>query len=307
MRYGKAGGQTPAFFIDLNIIMQFMLPARAGISLKARHYSLILESAPDIGWFEIHPENYMGNGGAPHQYLTAIRNEYPISMHGVGMSLGSASDIDQSHLDALSLLVKRYQPEQISEHLSWSRMGSTYVNDLLPLPYNDESLQVMINNIDLVQTALGRKILIENPSAYLAFDNNEYSEPAFLNTLVKHSGCGLLLDVNNIFVSACNQGFDPCRYLSDLNMEPVEEIHLAGHAVHDIDGQEIRIDNHGSNVINDVWKLYETAIKLINKRAPTLIEWDTDVPELSVLISEMKQADSIMNQALTRSKKTVAV
>lgn len=286
--------------------MQTSLPSNSGISLKPKHYKLILESSPKIGWFEVHPENYMGNGGAPHKYLTEIRKLFPVSMHGVGMSLGSATEIDESHLNALCNLVKRYQPQMVSEHLSWSRFGSTYLNDLLPLPYTDESLEVIVNNIDRVQTALERNILLENPSTYLAFNNSTYSEPEFLNKLVKHSGCGLLLDVNNIFVSACNQEFDPYNYIRQINTEAVGEIHLAGHAVQEINGAEIRIDDHGSKVIEEVWHLFSFAIELIGNRVPVMIEWDTDIPELPVLISEMEKANAMMKKIITSPKKTFA-
>jgi len=286
--------------------MQTSLPSNSGISLKPKHYKLILESTPEIGWFEVHPENYMGNGGAPHKYLTEIRSLYPISMHGVGMSLGSATEIDENHLNALCNLVKRYQPQMVSEHLSWSRFGNTYLNDLLPLPYTDESLEVIVNNIDKVQTAMGRNILLENPSIYLSFDNNTYSEPEFLNKLVKQSGCGLLLDINNIFVSAQNQGFDPYKYIREIEPEVVGEIHLAGHTVQEINGIEICIDDHGSKVIEEVWRLFSFAIEFIGRRVPILIEWDTDIPELPVLIAEMTKANTMMNKVITSPEKTAA-
>lgn len=227
-------------------------------------------------------------------------------MHGVGMSLGSATEIDENHLNALCNLVKRYQPQMVSEHLSWSRFGNTYLNDLLPLPYTDESLEVIVNNIDKVQTAMGRNILLENPSIYLSFNNNTYSEPEFLNKLVKQSGCGLLLDINNIFVSAQNQGFDPYKYIREIEPEVVGEIHLAGHTVQEINGIEICIDDHGSKVIEEVWRLFSFAIEFIGRRVPILIEWDTDIPELPVLIAEMTKANTMMNKVITSPEKTAA-
>jgi uncharacterized protein len=271
------------------------LASKAGVSLKPKHYSAVLETLPQIGWFEVHPENYMGAGGPPHKYLTEIRDHYPLSMHGVGMSLGTASGIDESHLKALADLVDRYQPEQVSEHLSWSQTGGIFLNDLLPLPYDLESLNVLSANIDKVQTALGRTILVENPSSYIEFNNNTWSEPEFLNELVKRSGCGLLLDVNNIFVSACNQGFNPEEYIANIPKLAVGEIHLAGHTVQGINGVEIRIDDHGSPVIEQVWQLYIFALKFLGKPCPVLIEWDTDVPELSVLLDEAAKADNQLN------------
>ena len=274
--------------------MGFYLPTSSGVSLKPKHYHTVLETMPKVGWFEIHPENYMGKGGPPHKYLTAIRGHYPLSMHGVGMSLGSACGIDEAHLNALSELVKRYEPEQVSEHISWSYANGIFLNDLLPLPYHQESLQVMSANIDRVQTALGRTILVENPSAYIDFNTSTWCEPEFLHELVKRSGCGLLLDVNNIYVSACNQGFDPYDYLSRIPNEVVGEIHLAGHAVQNVDGVEIRIDDHGSPVKDPVWQLHEATLSQLGKPHPVLIEWDTDVPEFPVLLEESMKADEIV-------------
>ncbi|MGK0297027.1 MAG: hypothetical protein ACI9XC_000627 [Gammaproteobacteria bacterium] len=268
-----------------------LLPCNTGVSLKPKHYQTILETLPNVGWFEIHPENYMGKGGPPHKYLTEIRNHYPLSMHGVGISLGSAEGIDDTHLKALADLVNRYQPEQVSEHLSWSHIGGTFLNDLLPLPYNQESLQILSANIDKVQTTLGMTILVENPSTYINFNNSSWSEPEFLNELAKASGCGLLLDVNNIYVSACNQGFDPIDYIADIPKSAVGEIHLAGHSIQDIEGFEIRIDDHGSPVKDAVWKLHRAVLALLGKPHPVLIEWDTDVPEFSVLLGEANKAE----------------
>ncbi|MGY8814311.1 MAG: MNIO family bufferin maturase [Gammaproteobacteria bacterium] len=275
---------------------QFSLPCNTGVSLKPQHYQTILETLPIVGWFEIHPENYMGKGGSPHKYLTEIRSHYHLSMHGVGLSLGSADGIDDTHLRALAELVKRYQPDQVSEHLSWSNFGGTFLNDLLPLPYNKESLHILSANIDKVQTELGMTILVENPSSYLDFNNSSYSEPEFLNELVKASGCGLLLDVNNIYVSASNQGFDPFDYIENIPKQAVGEIHLAGHSVQDIEGIEICIDDHGSPVKNAVWKLHQAALKILGKPHPVLIEWDTDVPEFSVLIGEANKAEKLIKK-----------
>lgn len=269
------------------------LPTTSGVSLKPKHYRTILDQSPRIGWFEVHPENYMGAGGAPHNYLSQIRSHYPLSMHGVGMSLGSADGLDKDHLQALAALVKRYEPEQVSEHLAWSHYNGVFLNDLLPLPYNDESLAVVVENIDRVQEALGRPILVENPSTYIDFNNNTCSEPEFLKELTCRSGCGLLLDINNVYVSARNQGFDPASYLSQIPTHTVGEIHLAGHSVQAIDGVEVRIDDHGSPVKDPVWQLHELALKCLGRPVPVLIEWDTDVPDLEVLLAEAEKADSI--------------
>ena len=269
------------------------LPATSGVSLKACHYRCILEDDPSIGWFEIHPENYMGDGGLPHRYLTAISDRYPISMHGVGMSLGSAGGIDNGHLEALTRLVSRYQPAQVSEHLAWSHYDNGFLNDLLPLPYDQESLQLVADNIDRVQNALARSILVENPSSYLEFRDNRYTEPEFLSELATRTGCGLLLDVNNVYVSACNQGFDPHRYLDSIPWDRVGEIHLAGHSIQQIDDAQIRIDDHGSPVRDAVWTLHQQALQHLGRRVPVMIEWDTDLPAFDALLDEAAKADAI--------------
>lgn len=269
------------------------LPARTGVSLKPIHYRHVLEQRPDTGWFEVHPENYMGTGGPPHKYLTAIRENYPLSMHGVGMSLGSATGIDQDHLEALALLVSRYEPQQVSEHLSWSQVNGIYHNDLLPLPYTGASLRIMVNNIATVQDRLGRNILIENPSSYIAYAGDSWSEPEFMTELVRRSGCGVLLDINNIHVSACNLGLDTTQYLEQVPLTAVAEIHLAGHTVLELEGETIRIDDHGSPVAEPVWSLYETVLEHLGRPCPVLIEWDTNIPGFEVLVQEADRADRI--------------
>lgn len=275
------------------------LPHGTGISLKPQHYQEILEDKPKIPWLEIHPENYMGMGGPPHFYLEKIRSQYPLSMHGVGMSLGSADGIDTNHLDKLKALVDRYQPEQVSEHLSWSHWNEHYMNDLLPLPYTEDSLQCVANNIDRVQVALGRNILIENPSTYIAFDKQDYSETDFFSALVKKTGCGLLLDINNVFVSAYNNSFDAYEYIDQYPRQEVNEIHLAGHSLKTLTNEKkIRIDDHGSPVGEEVWELYNYFQTLEKRLFSTLIEWDTDTPELCVLLQEARSADEIMQSSL---------
>ena len=269
------------------------LPARSGVCLKAQHYQTILDDAPDTGWFEIHPENYMGAGGLPHKYLAAIHERYPLSMHGVGMSLGSADGIDDRHLRELRELERRYRPEALSEHLAWSRFDSVYVNDLLPVPYHAESLRLIADNIDKVQQALGRPIMIENPSAYVGFVDHACTEPEFLAALAARTGCGILLDVNNVFVSACNLGFDPYAYIRAVPPGIVGEMHLSGHAIQAIEDTEVRIDDHGSPVKQPVWELYQFTLRHLGRYVPTLIEWDTDIPALHVLLAEAARADAI--------------
>ncbi len=271
------------------------IPARSGVGLKAVHYREILETEPDIGWFEVHPENYMGAGGPPHKYLSAIRETYPLSFHSVGMSLGSAQPPSKSHLASLRELIERYHPALVSDHVSWSCLGGAYYNDLLPVPYTRESLNNLVENISAVQDYLGRQILVENPSTYLAFKQSDIPEADFLLEVAKRSGCGLLLDVNNVYVSACNQGFDAVDYLSKIPGELVGEIHLAGHTVREMSMGKMLIDDHGSRVIEDVWSLYRKT-KARMPHVPVLIEWDTRIPELRTLIEEAQTADRIVSQ-----------
>lgn len=270
------------------------VPQRAGVGLKSCHYDDILESGPDLGWFEIHAENYMGAGGKPHHALGQIREHYPISCHGVGLSIGSAKDLDQDHLDRLKRVVQRYEPGLVSEHLAWSTHDTGYLNDLLPVPYTAETVARVSEHIDQVQTHLGRRILLENPSTYVAFTESEMSEIEFLNEIVARTGCGLLLDVNNVFVSATNQGYVPEEYLAEFPVDAVGEIHLGGHADdHDDNGRPLLIDAHDRAVDRQIWQLYEDLIGRIGSR-PTLIEWDNEVPAWAVLFGEAQRADAIL-------------
>lgn len=266
-----------------------------GIGLKAEHYNEILASKPALDWFEVHPENYMGDGGLPHKYLSEINQHYALSMHGVGLSLGSADGISESHLADLKKVVDRYQPAQVSEHLSWSHWNHTFLNDLLPLPYHKESLSVVVNNIHKVQDALQRNILLENPSAYLGFTASDMTETDFLREVVQHTGCGLLMDINNIYVSANNQKYSAEKYINDYPLHAVGEIHLAGHAQETIDNDVVLIDDHGSPVIDDVWKLFSYTLEKLQHDVPVLIEWDTDIPSLDVLLQEANTAKTLMN------------
>jgi len=268
------------------------LPSGAGIGLRAPHVGELLATRPAVPWLEVHPENYM-SGGPALVLLDAVRREYPVSLHGVGLSLGTAEDIDARHLSRLRSLVDRLEPCLVSEHLSWSTAGGAYLNHLLPLPYTDETLGVVADHIDEVQNALGRRILIENPSSYLRFRHSSMAEPHFLAELARRTGCGLLCDVNNIYVSAWNVGLDAGSYLDALPVPAIGEIHLAGHAANDADGRTILIDDHGSPVTAPVWKLYQRALERFGS-VPTLIEWDTDIPELSVLLGEASVADRLL-------------
>ena len=271
------------------------LPARAGIGLRGPHVASVLAGDLAGTWLEVHAENYMGAGSAPRA-LDAIRRDHDLSVHGVGLSLGSADGLSREHLGRLVALVERLEPALVSEHLAWSTAGGAYLNHLLPLPYTEEALDAVARNIDAAQAALGRPLLVENPSLYLRFRESPIPEPEFLVALARRTGCGLLLDVNNVYVSAHNLGLDARAYLEAIPAELVGEIHLAGHATNDADGHSILIDDHGSRVAAPVWRLYAHALARLGPR-PTLIEWDTDVPALTVLIEEAETADRLLRLA----------
>ncbi|MBI1260887.1 MAG: DUF692 family protein [Rhizobiales bacterium] len=270
------------------------IPARAGIGLKPAHYAAILETQPDIGWFEVHAENYMGAGGAPHRYLETITARYPLSLHGVGLSLGSAGPLDRAHAKRLRALVDRYRPALVSEHLAWTRFGATHFNDLLPLPLTDETLALVRAHVDETQQILGRQMLIENPSTYVRFDGPQMSEPDFLVALAEATGCGLLIDVNNVQVSSVNHMRDARAWLDAIPGALVHEVHLAGHAIEMIGGERLLIDNHGGRVSDAVMALYRRFVERVGSQ-PTLIEWDMDVPSLDVLLEEAVRAERVLD------------
>ncbi|MCF8482839.1 MAG: DUF692 domain-containing protein [Rhodospirillum sp.] len=268
------------------------LPRAPGIGLKALHQADLLEAPPaSVHWVEAHTENFMARGGPTHRWLDAIRDRFPLSLHGVALSLGAAHGVDPDHLARVKAVVDRFDPVQVSEHLAWVGPPGIYLNDLLPLPLTEDSLAVVADNVSRVQGTLGRSILVENPSQYLAFHDTVLAEPDFLAELARRTGCGLLLDVNNVHVSAVNLGFDAIGWLDRLAAQgpPVGEIHLAGHADREVEGVTILIDDHGSRVRPAVWDLYDHALSLFGP-TPTLIEWDSDVPPLSVLADEAAQA-----------------
>lgn len=270
------------------------IPAGAGVGLRFRHHQEVMESHPAARWFEVHTENYMGGGAAP-RCLEAIRRDYPLSLHGTGLSLGSAEGLDLAHLARVREAVERFDPELVSEHLSWSVVGGAYLADLLPLPMTEEALEVVCRNVERAQAHLGRRLLIENPSTYLQFRHSTIPEWEFLAQLAARTGCGLLCDVNNIYISACNHGWDASAYLAALPPAAVGEIHLAGHALREIEGRTLRIDHHGSRVAPAVWTLYAEALGRFGA-VPTLIEWDTDVPPLGVLIQEAARAQTMIEE-----------
>lgn len=267
------------------------IPHQAGIGLRHRHVADFLEHAPAIAWLEVHSENYLVAGGPRQAQITRIRHDYPLSCHGVGLSLGSATGLDADHLARLKELYDRLEPGLVSDHLSWSVAAGSYASDLLPLPMTEEALDVVARNVDYAQDALGRRLAVENPSTYLTFAQSVVPEAEFLAALVARTGCALLLDVNNLYVCHRNHGVDPAAYLARIPADAVAEIHLAGHSRLDIDGQQLLIDDHGSRVCDPVWALYETALRRIGPR-PTLIEWDTALPPLDVLLDEAAQAQA---------------
>ena len=265
------------------------IPAQAGIGLRAPHHAEFLTKRPAVAWVEVHSENFFAAGGAQRRVLERVSADYPLSLHGVGLALGSADPIDRRHLARLRRLVRRCEPALVSEHLSWGAIGGRHLNDLLPLPYTDEALRHMIARVQLVQDALGRRILIENVSSYLEFAHSSISEWEFLAALARSSGCAILLDVNNVYVSARNHGFDARRYIDSMPPDLVGEIHLAGHSVESYGGHEIVVDTHSAPVCADVWALYTHALDRLGP-VPTLIEWDSDLPALSVLLAEAATA-----------------
>lgn len=271
------------------------IPAIAGVGLKFPHVAEILEGRPAVGWFEVHAENFMSAGGPSLHTLEQVRAHYPISVHGVGLSIGGDEPLDETHLARFAELVHWVQPGLVSEHLAWSRLGRTSLNDLLPLPYTEATLSRVSAHVDRVQTRLGRQIQIENPARYIDCIASEMAEPEFLNRLARTTGCGLLLDLNNVFVSACNLGFDPLRYLSEVELVPVGEIHLAGHREHRVGDKVLRIDDHGSPVKGPVWALHEETIRRAGPR-PTLIEWDHDIPTLATLLAEAARAGQTLTE-----------
>ncbi len=271
------------------------IPAQAGIGLRAPHYQDILTQKPNIGWFEVHSENYFGKGGKPLEYLEKIRAEYPLSLHGVGLSLGSTDPLDQQHLEKLKGLVARFQPGLISEHICWSSVKGQHLNDLIPLPYTEESLKRMMQKINRVQEILQQQILIENISSYLQYSHDTIPEYEFISTVAKQSGCGILLDVNNLYVNHINHAWDIQHYLQQIPVAFVKEIHLAGYTENILAQSRILIDTHNQKVSQPVWQLYEKALQRF-KKTPTLIEWDKDIPALELLLQEAQKAQSFMDK-----------
>ena len=269
------------------------IPANAGIGLRAEHYQDVMDTRPAVGWLEVHSENYFGAGGRPLRVLERLRGDYPLSFHGVGLSLGSTDPLSAEHLRRLRELINRFEPGLVSEHLAWTSAGGIHLNDLLPLPYTEEALTHFVSRVVQAQDYLGRRLLIENPSTYLTFVESRIPEHEFLIEVAHRSGCGILLDVNNVFVSARNHGLDAAAYLDSIPAGLVEEIHLAGHVRNRFEDGEILIDSHSRPVAAEVWRLYGRIVTRLGRR-PTLIEWDADLPPLDVLVGEADRAERIL-------------
>lgn len=278
---------------DATRFAQGPIPASAGIGLRAAHHAAILRDRPAVGWIEAHTENYFQDGGPNVRALERARESYPLSLHGVGLGLGSVEAIDREHLRRVRDAVRRFEPALVSEHACWGHVDGQHFNDLLPLPCTEEAVEHLAARVREVQDFLGRQLLIENLSAYLGFAASQLREGEFLAAVVERSGCGLLLDVNNAYVNAANLGLDLAVFLADLPVASVQEIHLAGHARRQVDSHELLIDDHGSVVADAVWTLYAQALQRFG-RIPTLIEWDNDLPALDVLVAEARKADSIL-------------
>ncbi|WP_170764220.1 DUF692 domain-containing protein [Ruegeria lacuscaerulensis] len=272
------------------------LPAAPGVGYKPQHFAQILEHAHPVAWLEIHAENYMGDGGRPLAQLRHLSEQFPISVHGVGLSIGGEGPLDTDHLARLKHLVGWLNPASFSEHLAWSTHDSHFLNDLLPLPYTDATLSRICDHIDLVQESVGRQMLLENPSSYLAFEESTWSEPDFLREIARRTGCGLLLDVNNVFVSATNLDFSPQGYIDAYPLDKVGEIHLGGHDEDEDDhGHALLIDSHGREVVDPVWALLDYVLERSGPK-PVLIEWDTDVPDWPVLRAEAERAQAALDR-----------
>ena len=272
----------------------------AGIGLRHPHIRQFVSEKPDIGWVEVHSENYYSLGGIDFDCLVEIRENYPISLHGIGMSLGSYDGIDTNHLAKVKGLIEVINPFLVSDHLSWNSVSEKFLPDLLPTPFNNEAIEVFSRNISIVQEALDRELLLENPSTYFEFTESTMLEYEFVNTLAKKTGSKIILDINNIYISGLNNGWSSVEYIDNIDISIVKEIHLSGHSIKDLpNNKKLYIDSHDNYVCDEVWKLYECAIKRFGS-IPTLIEWDADIPDLSVLLSESKKAERYLNKHLEK-------
>ena len=272
------------------------LPLKTGVGFKPQHFNGVMADEHEVGWFEVHAENYMVSGGPKKRILSQLADRYPISCHGVGLSIGSPQPLDQDHLERLKTLLGWLNPAMFSEHLAWSSHNQVFLNDLLPLPYTQKVLDTVVEHIDQVQEFLGRRMLLENPSTYISFATHEMPESAFISEITRRTGCGLLLDVNNVYISSINQAVSPFTYLAEMPMDAVGEYHLAGHTTDQDDaGNPLLIDSHNAMVADDVWSLYRYVISTYGL-APTLVEWDNNVPDWPVLANEARRANQVIRE-----------
>ena len=276
------------------------IPAQAGIGLRSPHHEAMLSQRPSVGWLEAHSENFFSRGGTHIDQLERLRTHYPLSLHGVGLSLGSTDPLDRIHLENLKRIVARFEPALVSEHLSWSSVEGRFANDLLPMPYTEEAVRHIAARIDQVQNELGREILVENVSSYVQFECSRLTESEFVGSVVAESQCALLLDLNNIYVAGFNHRFDPFDYLKAMPASAIREVHLGGHTRVPFGNGEMLIDTHSTHVCDDVWALYAAAIQRFGN-IPTLIEWDSELPSLEVLAAEAHRADQVRLLALRLS------
>jgi uncharacterized protein len=276
------------------------LPAAAGIGLRTAHYDAFLAGRPGVAFLEVHTENFFHDGGREPRLLDRLREDFPLSLHGVGLALGSAGPLDRTHLKRVAAAVRRFEPASVSEHACWGHVDGEHFNDLLPLPFTDEAVRHLAARVRELQDALGRRVLVENVSQYLRFRHSTLTEGEFLAALVAESGCGLLLDVNNLYVNSVNVGFDPLATIAELPTGAIGELHLAGHLRKDVDGHVLLIDDHGSRVPEPVWALYARVLERFGP-VPTLIEWDTNVPALDVLLAEAATADAMLRVTHARA------
>lgn len=287
--------------LDAQSVRPDQVPNRAGVGYKAQHLDDILQNPGSIGWIEIHAENYMGDGGRPIAQLRHLRERFAVSCHGVGLSIGAEGPLDQDHLNRLKKLVDWLEPGLFSEHLAWSTHDSHFLNDLLPVPYTQATVDRVVAHINQVQDTVGQQMLLENPSTYVAFEESDRTEIAFLSEVASRSGCGLLLDVNNVFVSATNQNYSPEGYIDAFPTDLVGELHLGGHEEDTDDfGATLLIDSHSRPVVDPVWALYEYTLAKAGPR-PTLIEWDNDIPEWDTLATEAARADRLLSSVAARA------
>ena len=282
------------------------IPARAGLGLEPQHLQHILTAEPKVGFFEVHAENYMGAGGPPHRYLTRIRERYPLSLHGVGLSIGGGQPLDRAHLERLAVLIGRYEPGLFSEHLAWSTHDQGFLNDLLPPPYTSKTLLRIVQHIDQVQNTLGRQMLLENPSTYVRYAGSTWAEADFIAEITRRTGCGLLLDVNNVYIACTNQIWDLQRYITDFPLADVQQMHLAGHSRQTDDiGRPLLIDTHDKHVDRFVWDLFRQVIARTGP-VPTLIEWDTNVPDWADLHAEALIAEALLDTVRPQDRRHAA-